>query len=157
MSNTFYSFSFGCRVNEAEKEQIDREMIKAGYQYTSREPDLYIVNTCSVTHKAEREARQHIYQVRRKFPASKIIVTGCSATYWKKNKLTADLPVNEIFDNLEKEYLVTLLQQRLGMRRNTAHQKKLNNLTGYLEQQDNLKSKFFSSGRLLVKIQDGCQ
>lgn len=158
MQNTFYSYSFGCRVNEAEKEEIDRQMLKAGFQYSSQNPSIYIINTCSVTHKAEREARQHIYQIRRRFSSSKIIVTGCSTTYWKKNSLVANLPVDEIFDNLEKEYLVKLLQKKLKIHSSEGRRKTLNNVTGYLEQHDDRsRSKFLSSSRLLVKIQDGCQ
>lgn len=148
MVSTFFSYSFGCRVNEAEKEEIDRQMLKAGFQYSSQNPLIYIINTCSVTHKAEREARQHIYQIKRKFPASKIIVTGCSATYWKKNNLVSDLPVDEIFDNLQKEYLVTLLLNRLSKQPNS-------NLSGL--NSGKIVNKFIDSGRLLVKIQDGCQ
>lgn len=143
MKSTFFSYSFGCRVNEAEKEEIDRQMLQAGYQYSSKDPSIYIINTCSVTHKAEREARQHIYQIRRKFPASKIIVTGCSATYWKKNNMASDLPVDDVFDNIQKEYLVQLLIKRTA----SASHLHLRGVT----------SKFLDSGRLLVKIQDGCQ
>lgn len=157
MQNTFYSYGFGCRVNEAEKEEIDRKMLAAGFQCSPDKPSVYIINTCSVTHKAEREARQHIYQIKRKFPAAKIVITGCSATYWKKNNLTANLPVDEIFDNVEKEYLVELLQGRLKNHNYEAYHNALNNVRGYLEQEVGLKSKFFDSGRLLVKMQDGCQ
>jgi threonylcarbamoyladenosine tRNA methylthiotransferase MtaB len=143
MNKTFYSFSFGCRVNEAEKEEFDRQMLKAGFKYSVSNPSIYIINTCSVTHKAEREAKQHIYQVRRKFPASKIVVTGCSATYWKKNDLALNLPVDETFDNLQKDYLVQLLLKR----QQQENRQSIKNPT----------SKFLDSGRLLLKIQDGCQ
>ena len=143
MKNTFFSYSFGCRVNEVEKEEIDRQMLEGGFQYSASNPSIYIINTCSVTHKAEREARQHIYQVRRRFPTSKIVITGCSATYWKRNKLASDLPVDEIFDNLQKEYLVKLLLKRQSQQ--------------YHLHPQGATSKFLDSGRLLVKIQDGCQ
>ncbi len=146
MNTTFYSYSFGCRVNEAEKEQIDRQMLEAGFQYSRDDPSVYIINTCSVTKKAEREARQHIYQVKRRFPGAKIVITGCSATYWKKNSLNSHLPVEEIYDNVQKEYLVKLLQKRFP-------KKEYSHPTGDLAS----TSKFLGSGRLLVKIQDGCQ
>jgi len=147
MKDTFFSYSFGCRVNEAEKEEIDRQMVQAGFQRSPQNPSIYIINTCSVTHKAEREARQHIYQVKRRFPTCKIIITGCSATYWKKNSLNAGLPVDEVYDNLQKEYLVSLLQKKLLIPPHPTQ-----NLLS-----QTAESKFLSSGRFLVKIQDGCQ
>ncbi len=148
VKNTFYSYSFGCRVNETEKEEIDRQMLAAGFKYSSDKTSLYIINTCSVTHKAEREARQHIYQVRRKFPEAKIIITGCSATYWTKNMLDSILPVDFLIENIHKEFLVKILLKRLS------NQSRFN-LTGWT--QGVATSKFIDSGRLLVKIQDGCQ
>ena len=51
---TFYCYSFGCRVNQAEKEAIDREMQMVGYVVDVRRPDITIINTCAITHKAER-------------------------------------------------------------------------------------------------------
>ncbi|MEK6892047.1 MAG: tRNA (N(6)-L-threonylcarbamoyladenosine(37)-C(2))-methylthiotransferase MtaB, partial [Nanoarchaeota archaeon] len=57
---TFYTYSFGCRVNQAEKEVIDREMQSNGYLVNISKPNIAIINTCAVTHKAEREAKQLI-------------------------------------------------------------------------------------------------
>ncbi len=147
MNTTFYSYSFGCRVNEAEKEALDRQMVKAGFKFSEIHPDLYIINTCAVTHKAEREARQYIYLIKKKHPQSKIFVTGCSATYWMKNKMYQDLPVDEIIDNTQKEYLVSLLTKRLDSLRGCQR----GIITAYPT------SKFIGSGRYLMKIQDGCQ
>lgn len=87
MKNTFASYSFGCRVNQAEKEQIDRFLLANGFSLSQKNPFLYIINTCAVTQKAEREAGQLIYQIRRKFPKTKIVVTGCAATKWNFEKI----------------------------------------------------------------------
>lgn len=54
MKNTFGSYSFGCRVNQAEKEQIDRFLLANGFSLSQKNPFLYIINTCAVTRKAER-------------------------------------------------------------------------------------------------------
>ncbi|OGK20040.1 hypothetical protein A3C23_03595 [Candidatus Roizmanbacteria bacterium RIFCSPHIGHO2_02_FULL_37_13b] len=148
MPPTFDSFSFGCRVNIAEKEEIDRQMIIKGFKQTTVEPDIYIINTCSVTQKAEREARQLIYQVRKKQPQTKIVVTGCCSTYWLKSGKYTDLPVDLITDNLQKEYLVQLIKNKLL--------KNIPLLDGRPKVVDILSDKFLLSGRLLVKIQDGC-
>jgi len=74
-TNSFYSYSFGCRVNEAEKEEIDRQMSLKGFIFDRKNPGIFIINTCSVTNKAEREARQLIYQTKKNLPDTKIVVT----------------------------------------------------------------------------------
>jgi threonylcarbamoyladenosine tRNA methylthiotransferase MtaB len=61
--------SFGCRLNGAESEAIER-MAGAG---------RIIVNTCAVTAEAERQARQAIRRAHRENPAAEIVATGCAA------------------------------------------------------------------------------
>jgi len=132
MKKTFFSYSFGCRVNQAEKESLDQQLYHYGFISDSHSPAIYIINTCAVTAKAEREARQLIYQLKRKNPKAKIIVTGCSATYWLKKHLT--LPEADLYlDNKHKARLADQIVQ------------------GYFP-----IGKYLASSRLLVKIQDGC-
>ncbi len=156
MKPTFFSFSFGCRINQAEKETIDRALLASGFSFDPLQPSLYIVNTCSVTQKADREARQLIYQVRRKLPKTKIVVTGCAVTNWQKNDLYRSLPIDLAVDNLNKEFLVKLILARLVHPKGVPGSFHLAsyNLRGCIGAQKG--SKFLNSGRLLIKIQDGC-
>lgn len=146
---TFYSYSFGCRVNEAEKEEIDRQMIESGFKFEATKPDIYIINTCSITQKAEREARQLIYQIKKRFPDTKIVITGCAATYWLKNKLYQNLPADLLIGNINKEFLVKLIKNKIINR---------GEMNGSVPMQNNvISNKFMGSGRVMIKIQDGCQ
>jgi len=171
---TFSSFAFGCRVNEAEKEALDKKMLEAGLYFAEENPDIFIINTCAVTHKAEREARNLIYRIKRKNPETKIVITGCSATYWQKNKLYENLPIDLLVDNINKEFLVELIKKRLLNQKKSCHSRESGNLYNRfliksgMTNLDNklqpfksveykLTSKFLTSKRLLVKIQDGCQ
>jgi threonylcarbamoyladenosine tRNA methylthiotransferase MtaB len=146
---TFFTYSFGCRVNQAEKEVIDREMQYGGFSLENRLPYISIINTCAITQKAEREAKQLIYSLKRENPEGRVVITGCSATYWKKNDLLKDLPVDLVVDNIHKEFLVKLLKKRLLYQptSNLGGQNKL----GWV------RDKYLKSGRALIKIQDGCQ
>ncbi|MCX7955926.1 MAG: MiaB/RimO family radical SAM methylthiotransferase [Patescibacteria group bacterium] len=145
----FYSFAFGCRVNEAEKEALDKEMINQGFEFNEKNPDIYIINTCAVTHKAEREARNLIYQIKKKLPKTKIIITGCSATYWLKNNLYQEIPVDLIIDNANKQFLTKIIKSRFDLNNKNSFGKKINKQI--------ISSKFLTSGRMMIKIQDGCQ
>ncbi len=140
---SFTTFSFGCRVNEAERQALESRLIEAGFTPDRQKPQICLINTCAVTSKAEREAKQLIYRLRRDFPQAKIVVTGCAATYWKKNSLNQKLPVDMVVDNVNKEYLVKSLLPKSFRKPNF-------NFVGY-------KSKYGDSNRVLIKIQDGCQ
>lgn len=154
---TFYSYTFGCRVNQAETEEIDRQLALAGWLNSEANPRLIIINTCAVTQKAEREARQLIYQLRKKHPKAKIIITGCSATYWLKNNQTkpVKLFVNQIVNNADKENLPKMLifsaSQTVNFNRGGCFWPNRKGRT------TTKTSKYLNSGRLLIKIQDGCQ
>jgi len=144
---SFYCYSFGCRVNQAEKEVIDGEMQNSGFSLKEQSPNISIINTCAVTHKAEREAKQLIFKLKRENPNGQVVITGCSATYWKKNNLLKNLPVDLVVDNINKEFLVKLIQNRLSGQASS-------NLGG---QNKIGMDKYLNSGRALIKIQDGCQ
>lgn len=142
MKRTFKSVSFGCRVNQAEKEELDSQLLKLGFSYSPDGPSLFIINSCAVTDKAEREVRQLIYQTRKKNPKAKIVVTGCAATNWLKMKVKipeADI----IIDNQNKEYMASLLDKKI------AGKNKEQTVSA-------LSDKYVNSGRHLLKIQDGC-
>lgn len=146
---TFFTYSFGCRVNQAEKEVIDSEMQNSGFSLKEQSTNISIINTCAVTHKAEREAKQLVFRLKRENPEGLIVITGCSATYWKKNNQLKNLPVDLVVDNVNKEFLVKILQKRLSSQpaSNLGGQNKL----GWV------RDKYLNSGRALIKIQDGCQ
>ncbi|KAB0264609.1 tRNA (N(6)-L-threonylcarbamoyladenosine(37)-C(2))-methylthiotransferase MtaB [Microvirga brassicacearum] len=65
--------TFGCRLNIAESEAMQRHAEAAGLT------DVVIVNTCAVTAEASRQARQSIRRIAREKPDAQIIVTGCGA------------------------------------------------------------------------------
>ena len=148
LMKTFSSFSFGCRVNQAEKEALDRALVAKGYINRENGADLYILNTCSVTHKAEREAKQHIYQIRRLYPKIKIVVTGCAATNWQKigEKVKE---IDYLVDNQSKEYIAELIDKKFSLSKQPKHTVNSNKAVR--------NDKFIRSGRIILKIQDGCQ
>ncbi|NTU73824.1 hypothetical protein HGB07_06720, partial [Candidatus Roizmanbacteria bacterium] len=111
-TNTFFTYCFGCRVNQAEKDELDRQMVARGYIQTEDNPNLYILNSCAVTQKAEREARQLVHRLKRENPQSHIVVTGCAATNWlKKGEKLSD--VDLLIDNQNKEFVAEIIDRRL--------------------------------------------
>jgi threonylcarbamoyladenosine tRNA methylthiotransferase MtaB len=146
MNNTFASFAFGCRVNEAEKVVLDRKLTESGLTYNSEHPDYFIINSCAVTQKAEHEVRQFISQTRKKFPQTKIILTGCSSSLWENNHIKIK-DIDVLINNIDKQKIPEIII-KLSNKQTDSYQH-VNMLTCEHD-------KFLNSGRLMVKIQDGC-
>jgi threonylcarbamoyladenosine tRNA methylthiotransferase MtaB len=135
--NSFSIQSFGCRVNQAEAFQWADKFQRRGLRYHKRhqESDMILVNTCTVTSRADRDARNFIRRMHRENPRAKIVVTGCFAE--KSREELQRLPgIWRVFSNLEKEGLPDRL------------------LADLPEESDVYLEPFRS--RALIKIQDGC-
>jgi threonylcarbamoyladenosine tRNA methylthiotransferase MtaB len=73
--------TFGCRVNQADSLRIEEDLrARGGVESASRDADVVIVNTCSVTATADQGARQTIRRIARENPSAQIVATGCYAT-----------------------------------------------------------------------------
>ena len=74
--------TFGCRLNQYDTEAI-RTLVNDGCDFETvgsrDDADVYVVNTCSVTARADASARKAIRRIAAEHPAAKIVVTGCYA------------------------------------------------------------------------------
>lgn len=133
----FYVHYFGCRSNQAEVQEWLIALERLGYQVTRnlQEADFAILNTCSVTDSAEREALRFIDRVFKNTRAPWII-TGCTV-----NRQTQDLPekYKQFFfvGNQDKKGLVELVRRQFPL-------------------ESNLLFNSSYKSRIFLKIQDGC-
>jgi threonylcarbamoyladenosine tRNA methylthiotransferase MtaB len=104
--------NFGCRASRADGEAIAANLrhnglAPAGQPSTA---DVVIVNTCSVTAEADRQARAYLRRVRRQNPAARVIVTGCYAQ--RAPQELATLPeVDAVIGNSHKAKVADLALQ----------------------------------------------
>src|SRR6266700_3350684 len=111
---TFAVATLGCKVNQADSEAISEQMSTAGFVQRdfSEIADVYVVNTCTVTHMGDRSSRQMISQARRRHPDALLVVTGCYAEL--NPQAIAALPgVNLVIGNSGKESLVGAINEHL--------------------------------------------
>lgn len=105
----FKLITLGCKVNFYESNALREAFILRGYKENENNPDLIVINTCSVTSIADQKSRQIIRREKRKNPSSIVVVMGC---YSQKNSqyiisnCSADIVVgtsyrNKIFDLIE--------------------------------------------------------
>jgi threonylcarbamoyladenosine tRNA methylthiotransferase MtaB len=77
----FFVQSFGCRATQADGAALERQLVTQGLAQASstREADVVVLNTCTVTAAADQDARASIRRIHRENPSAKIMVTGCYA------------------------------------------------------------------------------
>ena len=73
--------TLGCKLNFSETATISRDFIRHGFEKVDYrdEADIYVLNTCSVTENADKEARKLIRSFKKRNPTSSIAVIGCYA------------------------------------------------------------------------------
>ena len=131
--------SIGCKLNQAETETLARQFAEAGYRLVSpsEKADVYILNTCTVTHVADRKCRQWLRRAHGLNPDAKLVVTGCYAER-SAQELAQIGGVSLVVGNEQKSELLELLGES-------------GNLAGAQGDQDAaLRTRSF------IKIQDGC-
>lgn len=134
--------SLGCKLNQAETESLACQLLDRGYQLaeTAGEADVYVLNTCTVTHVADRKARQLLRSAHRSNPRATIVAIGCYAQR-ARDELGQLGVVDLILDNREKGHLVEILEERSGPGNGSAKTPTCRN---------------YRRTRSLIKIQEGC-
>ena len=129
--------SFGCRVNQAEAFSWVDEFQKHGLKYEQDffKSDLVLVNTCTLTSRADRDVRSFLNKTSRLNPNARLIVTGCFAER-AADELKEFPQVWQVFSNQKKEELPAKIISLIGPTTESSR-------TSY-------------KSRALVKIQDGC-
>lgn len=110
---TFAVATLGCKVNQADSEAIGEQMSAAGFAQRdfNDAADIYIVNTCTVTHLGDRSSRNMISQARRRHPGALLVVTGCYAEL--NPQAVAALPgVSMVVGNSGKGSLVDAIEAK---------------------------------------------
>ncbi len=76
-----YIETHGCKLNQADSQALALRFAQVGYRLVDApgQADVHVVNTCTVTHVADRKARQALRSARRTNPAAVVVATGCYA------------------------------------------------------------------------------
>jgi threonylcarbamoyladenosine tRNA methylthiotransferase MtaB len=140
--------TLGCRVNQYDTELM-RERLGGEFELVSAEEgaDVYIVNTCTVTARAEAKARQYIHSYARR---GLVLATGCWATV-APQEVAAVEGVSLVFGNAAKLEVPKLVKEALAGRWGVADP----TLNGDLLERERIR-RDAAHTRAFVKIQDGC-
>lgn len=142
----FYLKSMGCKSNQFEGQIVAEKLVEAGFiqVFKESEAEIYILNSCSVTHKSDNEA---MYLLRHASGLGlKTILTGCIAQIEGKNLLKEPF-IDYVFGNEDKFKIAELLQndEKYAVKDLMAEK-------DFCE----ISLKDTSKTRMSLKIQDGC-
>lgn len=145
-------YTLGCKLNFSETSSISRMFEEKGYQKTefTDTPDIFIINTCSVTENADKKCKKVVKEARKISPDAYVAIIGCYAQL--KPKEISEIPgVDAVLGAAEKFQLIDLLD---GFVRT--------NSTKILASEIEEAKKFNNSysindrTRTFLKVQDGC-
>lgn len=142
--------TLGCKVNNYESEMIKESMLESGYDLVNDNPDIYIINTCSVTNNADSKSMQMIRQARKELNEGIVIVVGCVIESMKED--LSSIPADIIIGNYDKSNIVSYIKKYLENKKQIISLFDLNDK----DFENMLVTNYDSKTRAFVKIQDGC-
>lgn len=137
----------GCKLNQADTITLLRTFAEAGFRHVNvgEAADVYVVNSCTVTHIADRKARRALRAARRRNPKATIVATGCYAER-SPEELSKLEEIDLVVGNSDKSTLVRQVIEWIGLPDNV---RPIGESTGHA-----LISPYRT--RAMVKIQEGC-
>ncbi|MBP5649694.1 MAG: tRNA (N(6)-L-threonylcarbamoyladenosine(37)-C(2))-methylthiotransferase MtaB [Bacteroidales bacterium] len=100
MNHTFAIHTFGCKLNFSESSDMARRLREQGWN-ESEQPEAIIVNSCAVTHAAEKKVRNYVAHLHREHPNARIVVVGCYASL-RPEEIRQWAGVEAVFGNRDK-------------------------------------------------------
>jgi len=145
--------TLGCRLNQFETDALVRAAQEGGHEVVefAGQADLYVVNSCTITHDADADTRQLVRRAARQAPGARVVVTGCMANA-DPDALAAMPEVSRVLGNREKERFFDLA---LGTGDDRVHVAAAD-LTRRLRVTRLRPAADPRRSRAYLKIQDGC-
>ncbi|MEN8005444.1 MAG: tRNA (N(6)-L-threonylcarbamoyladenosine(37)-C(2))-methylthiotransferase MtaB [Candidatus Krumholzibacteriota bacterium] len=148
-------WTLGCRLNQYDTEGIKTSMAGVYDIDVVKWNDpahLYVLNSCTVTAKADQECRRLARQVKRRHPRSKVVVAGCYAQT-QPDALAAVPEIDGVVGNTDKDDVAAWLPRVMDEQALTM---KVEEFQEKPEFDSPLIDSFSGRSRAFVKIQDGC-
>ena len=135
----------GCKLNTADSQRLATEFVRSGYELVAKGgvPDVFVLNSCTVTHVADKKARQSLRKARKNFPNAVVVAAGCYAES-SKSDLEELSATDLVIPNTRKSEIVSIVTSRTGLESH-GHSKKASQ-----------SGKLPGRTRAAVKIQEGC-
>lgn len=146
-------YTLGCKVNQYETEAMLEMFKKDGYTQVDSEEfaDVYVINTCTVTHMSDRKSRQYIRRMKKKNPDAIIAVVGCYSQVSPEEILEIE-EVNLVMGTNERRQIVEEIKN-LDASKKASTVDDIMKVRAFEEIEINQAN---GRTRAFMKIQDGC-
>lgn len=130
--------TLGCKVNFAEMADLSDRLARAGFHVAEAHanPDVCVINSCTVTAQADRKVRTLVHGLRRRHPAAHLVLTGCHVDN-PNPRISAVPSVDAAFPNARKGEIFDYLLANF-------------------HPTDEAGQGAFARSRFFLKVQDGC-
>jgi len=145
-------YTLGCKLNYSETSTISRKFEERGYLKVDFEdtPDIFIINTCSVTENADKKCRKVVRDARAISPDAYVAIIGCYAQL--KPKEISEIPgVDAVLGANEKFRLVELLDGFVRPAKPVVYSCDIDEVHAF-----NTSYSMHDRTRTFLKVQDGC-
>jgi threonylcarbamoyladenosine tRNA methylthiotransferase MtaB len=145
-------YTLGCKLNYSETSTISRKFEESGYkkvEFTDK-PDIFIINTCSVTENADKKCHKIVREARAISPDAYVAIIGCYAQL--KPKEISEIPgVDAVLGAAEKFRLVELLDGFVRQEQPKVFASDIESANKF-----NTSYSMHDRTRTFLKVQDGC-
>lgn len=147
--------TLGCKVNQNETEALTALFIQHGYEVVdfTEAADVYVINTCTVTHLADKKSRQFIRRANKLNPEAQIVVMGCYAQM--DPQAVKEIPgVSLVVGTKGKKEIIELLERQKIQREQLTFIEDIENIRCFEELPHNRSTQ---RTRAYLKVQEGCE
>jgi len=163
---SFLIQTLGCKLNQLESEAITDAFVRAGFEQltvdggqAAKGPFIVIINTCTVTSKADQKARRVIRKALRDYPETRVLVTGCYAQLNSEDLLKLDPDKKKRLFVIKKDSIIDLPSYYNENEQIDSVLEKFSKRPQQYERDRMFQfnpQNFSSHTRSFLKIQDGC-
>ena len=151
----FSFYTLGCKVNQYETQAMRELLLSNGFKAAKdgENPDVFIVNSCTVTAESDRKTRQAVRRFRKKFPGAIIVLTGCMPQAFP-DEARSLFEADVIIGNTSQQNLVETINEFVR------NKKRIVEIFSH-EKDEKIcplnVSNFDERTRAFLKIEDGCE
>lgn len=145
-------YTLGCKLNYSETSTISRMFENKGYQKVEFDetPDIFIINTCSVTENADKKCKKIVKEAKKISPNSYVTIIGCYAQL-KPQEISEIKGVDAVLGAAEKFRLIELLDGFAKEQETKVLASEIQDATVF-----NNAFSMHDRTRTFLKVQDGC-
>jgi threonylcarbamoyladenosine tRNA methylthiotransferase MtaB len=145
-------YTLGCKLNYSETSSIGRLFTQAGYDTVdfTDTPDVYVINTCSVTDNADKKCKKVVKEALKVSPNAYVTIVGCYAQL--KPKEIAEIPgVDMVLGAAEKFRIVEVITDLTKNAKAVVYNQPVSEANQFVSAYS-----FGDRTRTFLKVQDGC-